>query len=96
MPSGVCLPDIGPFPEFWARNHRGIPLECLFIHFNGDMEDGVECAREGCRYISHMANFVPVAKPERLRDMLCEWPSGRAVAVEDELSFLMGRMLALA
>ena len=38
---------------------------------------------------------VPVAKLERLRDMLSEWPSDREVASEDELGSLVGRLLHL-
>ena len=42
-----------------------------------------------------MTISVPVAKLERLRDALSEWPSDRDVASEDESRFLIGRLLRL-
>ena len=42
-----------------------------------------------------MTISVPVAKLERLRDTLSEWPSDREVASEDELRSLIGRLLHL-
>ena len=42
-----------------------------------------------------MTISVPVARLERLRDTISEWPSDREVAPEDELRSLMGRMLHL-
>ena len=38
---------------------------------------------------------VPVAKMERLRDILSDWPSGREVASEAELRSLIARLLHL-
>ena len=42
-----------------------------------------------------MTISVTVAKLERLRDMLSEWPSDREVASEDELRSLIYRLLPL-